>query len=44
MSANKMHPAAEQANGVLEQSVQADYNTIVQKLCSGYGQFHSPTA
>src|SRR5690554_3544627 len=44
MDKKKEAPAAEQANGVLEQSVQADYNTIVQKLCSGYGQFHSSTS
>lgn len=44
MSVNNMRPAAEQANGVLEQNVQSDYNTIVQNLCSGYGQYHSPTA
>src|SRR5690554_2959085 len=44
MSAEKMRPAAEQANGVLEQSVQSNYNTIVQNLCSGDGQYHSPNA
>ena len=35
-------PAAGQANGGAIEMVQGDYNPTEQKLCSGYGQWHSP--
>lgn len=37
-------PVAGQANGGAIEMVQGDYNPTVQELCSGYGQYHSPTA
>jgi len=37
-------PAAGQANGGAFEKVQGDYNPTEQKLCSGYGKYHSPNA
>ena len=41
---NKHAPAAGQANESAKGTTQGNYNTVVQNLCSGYGQYHTPNA
>jgi hypothetical protein len=37
-------PEAGQANESAKGTTQGNYNTVVQNLCSGYGQYHTPNA
>jgi len=41
---NKNAPASGQLAEGAKENTQADYSTAGQKLCSGYGQYHSPNA
>jgi len=44
METYKEAPAAGKQNGGAFETTQADYSTADQKLCSGYGKYHSPNA